>query len=137
MLYSNYDGLTILYLKNGTNYERYQTMTGQNTWYKGAEEAAEYNTFIAFAQVIEIFKDNYNLFTYTNGVYTLNQHTKDYAIFRATYNKFTNVKVTFENGSLIGMEFEATRTSNNSTIKVVIKNIGSTAITVPTEYTQI
>lgn len=137
LLFSNHDGVMIIYTKDGSNYDRYQTFTDEISWLKGYEEASEYDEFIGFAQIINIFKSNYTLFTYDNGVYTLERQTKDFDVIRVTYNKFTNVKITFENGDLIGMEFEATHTSQNTTIKVVISNIESTAITIPTDYTEI
>lgn len=137
LLYTNYEGLTVIYRKDGNNYSRYQTFSDIDEWYKGGEEAEEYDYFFEFSDVIDIFKADWNLFTFADDIYTLDSKAKNYPVFRLAYNTFTNVKVTFEDGALIGMEFEASRASDNKTVKVVIKDIGNTTITAPTDYTEI
>lgn len=105
-------------------------------WVRETITEDEYSSY-SFIQknMLRMFKDNFNDFTYSNDIYTCAFIDKTNTI-GAT---FVNVSITFKNGALSNMKFEMEDNDEilPSTIAFEIKNIGSTTIELPTEFKDI
>ncbi len=114
-----------IFVKDGTDYSQYTYYN--STWIKSTLSESDYTKYTGiYSQFLKFFKDDYSLFTYTDGKYTAASIDKT-----ATMNgTLTNVEATFENGVLIGLSFTI------NTYKYETKDVGTTTITLPTDYTE-
>lgn len=94
-------------------------------WEKTVIDENDYSNSSLYAEITTYFKDDFASFAYADGKYTAASLDKTSSPF---VSELTNVEATFENGALTGMKFVC---EGNS---VEIKEIGTTNITVPTEY---
>ena len=112
-------------VKEGTEYYQYAFSNG--VWTKSSIEEARYEQSSTSAALLSYFRDDFASFTYADGKYTAATLDKT-TTMNSTLN---NVEVTFENGALVALKF--TIGSGNNVYEV--KDVGTTEITLPTDYT--
>ncbi|MGN1052049.1 MAG: Ig-like domain-containing protein [Candidatus Scatosoma sp.] len=125
------NGAMQISVKEETEYYNYVFSDG--AWTKSSIDETTYEIYFASATVISYFKDDFASFAYADGKYTA--ATLDKA---APMNgTFSNVEVTFENGALAGIKFSIKFSIGSGDILEVyeVKEIGTTEITLPTDYT--
>lgn len=116
-----------IYVKEGTEYYKYAFSNG--VWTKSSIEETMYEYSSTSAALLSYFRDDFASFTYTDGKYTAATLDKT-TTMNSTLN---NVEVTFENGALVALKFTISEGNNNSVYEV--KDVGTTEITLPTDYT--
>lgn len=112
-----------IFVKDGENYYQY-TLQGSD-WVKSDLDANTYETSEIYAQFVNLFKDDYGAFTYSDGVYTTVSLDKTNTLGVTV----SNVTVVFVSGALSRIEFEAE--TGSSTYKYEIKKVGGTTIEIP------
>lgn len=111
-------------LKEGDNY--YQFWYYNSTWTKRGPSGLYENLFETQASILTCFKDYYSEFTYSDGKYTCAK------IENTTVGTATNIEVTFDNGVLVGFEFDYE--SGTYQGHYVTSDIGTTVVELPTDY---
>lgn len=96
------------------------------SWEKTVVEEGYYSMASRFAEMTTYFKDDFASFTYADGKYTAASLDKTSSPLDS---ELTNVEITFEDGALTEIKFLV------GEVPVVIKDVGITNITVPTDYT--
>ncbi|MCM1306572.1 MAG: Ig-like domain-containing protein [Bacteroides sp.] len=117
-------------VKDGETYYVYAEASG--SWSRSTVTAAEaaqspmaasYNIALG---IVKVFKDDFSLFTYSDGKYTAASIDKTSAMGGAV----TNVEVAFENGNLVKATFDL------DDVQYEIKSVGTTDVDVPTVFTE-
>lgn len=120
-------GQELIFVKEGNDYFSYVMSDG--SWTKNPCTEDYYNSRIKVsAELLSYFKDDFASFSYADGKYTAASLDKT-----ATMGTLNNVEVTFEKGALVGIKFSVTY--GETTLLVEVKDVGTTTITLPTEYT--
>jgi len=114
-----------IYAKVDNEYSQYN-FNGTD-WTKRDLTESDYTRYTASsASMLKFFKDDHELFTYDNGIYTATSLDKSDTM----YSTLDNVQITFADGALVGMEFEI----DGTTMKVKVSNVGTTTVTLPDDY---
>lgn len=132
------DGQCIsIFVEEDNNYFYYKYSTRESGWGKYDLEEEYYHFVVDTNKEIFsiIFKDAYNAFTYSEGKYVCSLLIKtkadvnenDESVEEAV--RIENIEIIFDNGKLVSINLESLG------IKTEIKNIGTTVIELPTEYT--
>ena len=128
----NAAGQRMVYVKDGSQYYIY-TYTN-STWMRMSVSEQMYKPMAdSMAESIDIFKDKKGEFTYANGVYSA--ETINSEVDGETVN-MKNVKITFANGKLTGIEYDLS-VGDDGEVHGVLSNIGTTKVEVPAQYTEI
>lgn len=123
------DGAMQILVKEGTEYNGYAFSDG--VWTKSTLDEARYEASGSSAALLSYFKDDFASFTYADGKYTAASLDKT-TTMNGTLN---NVEVTFANGALVGIKFSISSDGDIYTCEV--KDVGTTTITLPSEYTTV
>lgn len=99
-------------------------------WEKTVIDESDYAQTAMYAAMTTYFKDDFSSLSYADGKYTAATLDKTSSPFVSV---LTNVEVTFENGALVGIKFSIGSDEDLDIYEV--KDVGTTEITLPTDYT--
>ena len=117
-----------IFVKEGNDYFSY--VMSEGSWTKNPCPEDFYNSRTnASAELLSYFKDDFASFAYADGKYTAASLDKT----ETMHDILENVEVTFEKGALVGIKFSVTYGDN--TFFIEVKDVGTTTITLPSEYT--
>lgn len=108
----------------GDQFFSYDNFDG--SWKKTSITEEDYLIYADSFSIVALFKDDFASFDYVEGKYVAATLDKTSSIFQGI---FQNVEVTFENGALVSLQFTHADGSY-----VNVNNVGTTTITVPTDY---
>ncbi len=115
-----------IYTKEGNEYFNYLKNT--DDWVRATVDEDEYGYTSSYSQLLAIFKDEFDSFTYLEGVYTA--QTID--MTESMSGILTNVVATFEDNLIKSLTFEVE--GDSVVYKYEYEDFGTTIITIPTEY---
>lgn len=118
----------VIFSKDGTAYYNY--MFDGTKWVRYTISADDYAESDLHAKVLTYFQDDFSAFTYADGKYTCAALDKT----EQMDGVIENVVVKFENGALKELSFSNSDTTEE--INFEIKNVGTTTITLPTNFTE-
>lgn len=128
----NATGQKMIYVKDGSSY--YVYTYANSTWMRmGISEQMYKPMADSMEQSVGVFKDKMSEFTYADGVYTA--ATLSAEVDNETID-FANVKIKFENGKLISLEYDVS-VGADGTVHGVLNEVGTTKVEVPAQYTEI
>lgn len=128
----NVSGQRMIYAKDGTSYYAYTY--ANSTWMRMNIGEQAYKAMEAsMAESVGIFKDKMEEFTYADGVYTA--ETVSAEADGETVG-LSNVKIKFENGKLITMEYDVS-VGDDGSVHGVLNAVGTTKVDVPTQFTEL
>ena len=122
-------GLKLIYVADGESYHRYAYNSVAQEWEYNDIDETEYGTNTdLYKNLLKSLKDDYSAFTYADGVYTAETIDKTESLNET----LKEVKITFENGALVGLEYGVEHVGATSYIYYSVTGIGSTTVELPT-----
>lgn len=120
------DGVEQIFVKEDDKYYGFY-LSGDEKWERVTLDEEKYGMSERISQIVAAFKDDYDAFTYADGKYTAADLDKTEAMNAV----IASAEITFKNDALVGLRLHAAEYNQN----VEVTDIGTTKITVPTEYT--
>lgn len=118
-----------VYSKEGGEYfEYFQYLFMNSSWIKQYMDEDMKSAYNNQAQLVSMFASDFASFTYSEGKYTC--AFLDKKSYMSAY--LTNIEITFEDGELVSIIYDADDEYKAATI--VYTDIGSTTVTLPTDY---
>lgn len=127
-----------IYVKDGNQYFMY-IVDGSN-WMRMAVNEEDSAKFLKGVNILQLFKNDFNKFTYADDKYTCATLDNDglktlFENVGAPYESFENVEITFEDGVVISVTFDLVL--EDITVHCEFTDVGSTTIVLPTNYTEV
>lgn len=120
-------GTAVFFTKDAEKYYQYVN-SGNGCIRMEITEESYSETAEGVLEIVTVWKDKKADFTYAEGTYTAA------SITLSEYTTATNVKIKFENGNLISIEY-TTLQYDGEPVRNVVNNFGTMTVTLPTEFT--